>query len=285
VARDRTVLEKSDMESVPLDTSYMEVPPPPALAHLVASLWEMRIPDSPETRVRILPNACVDIVLYASETSRGEGSAALVAPPHRSFVVGSTLRSFVARSAGCRRVLGASLLPTGVQPLLGLPARVIGEAIVLLSDVIGSDAAELEERVLAGPDHLALARLADALVRLRASREAHPLVARAVTSVRQAGGQQRMDALARDHNVSTRHLERTFLEHIGIGPKLFSRLVRFDRAVRDIPRRGERSWSQFALVHGYSDQAHLINEFKLFAGATPGDVEVELASGAIPPSA
>jgi AraC-like DNA-binding protein len=273
------------MESIPFHTSYVEVPPPPVLRHLVASLWELRIPDSPETRVRILPNACVDIVLYASETSRGEGSAALVAPPHRSFVVGSTLRSFVARSAGWRRVLGASLLPTGVEPLLGLPARVIGETIVLLADVIGSDAAELEERVLVGPDGLALARFGDALVRLLASSEAHPLVARAVTSVRHTGGQQRMEGLARDNNVSTRHLERTFLEHVGIGPKLFSRLVRFDRAAREIPRRGRLPWSQFALVHGYSDQAHLINEFKLFAGTTPGEVELELARGAIPPSA
>src|SRR5438067_306520 len=111
------------MNSTPYQASYIELPPPAALTNLVASLWEMRIPDSPATRVRILPNACVDIVLYASDTSRGEGTAAAVAPPHRSFVVGSTLRSFVARSAGWRRVIGASLLPAGVQPLLKVPAR------------------------------------------------------------------------------------------------------------------------------------------------------------------
>ena len=273
------------MESIPAQTTYIEVPPPAALADVVASFWEMRIPDSPETCVRILPNACVDIVLYASEPSRGEGIARAVGPPHRSFVVGSTLRSFVARSAGPRQVIGASLLPCGVQPLLGVPARIIGEVIVPLNDVIGSAAARLEEQVLVGREALTLRRLAESLMHLRASRVTHSLVARAIASVRWNGGRQRMDGLAHDHNVSTRQLERAFMEHVGIGPKLFSRLVRFDRTVRDIPTRGTLPWSQFALTHGYSDQAHLINEVKLFAGVTPREVERELLNGAIPPSA
>jgi AraC-like DNA-binding protein len=276
-------LEKSDMEELLAQKSYVEVRPPRALAHLIGSFWQISISDSPETRVRILPNACVDIVLYSSDASRGEGFAAAVAPPHRSFVVGSTLRSFMARSIGPRRIIGASLLPPGVQALLGVPARIIGESVVRLSDIIGADAEELEERVLSA-EGMTFQRFAEALTRLRASREVNPLVARAIASIRLNGGQQRIDDLARDTNVSARHLERTFLEHVGLGPKLFSRLVRFDCAAREVPRRGGLSWSQFALVHGYSDQAHLINEFMIFAGVSPASVEAELASGAIPPS-
>ena len=112
---------------------YAEVPPPAELADSVLSLWEMRIPSMPGVaRVRIVPNACVDIVLYASEPSRGDGVAAIVAPPHRSYVVGSTLRAFIVRSVGWRHVIGASLRPEGVQPLLGIPAAVIGESVALL---------------------------------------------------------------------------------------------------------------------------------------------------------
>jgi AraC-like DNA-binding protein len=277
-------LEKSDMEEFLHQKSYVEVQPPRALAHLIGSFWAINISDSPETRVRILPNACVDIVLYASDASRGEGFAAAVAPPHRSFVVGSTLRSFMAWSVGPRRLIGASLLPCGVQPILGMPARLIGDSVVRLSDVIGAAAEELEERVLAAGEGMTFQCFAEALTRLCASRDANPLVARAIASIRQCGGQQRIDELAAVSNVSARHLERAFIEHVGLGPKLFSRLVRFDRAARDIPTRGGLSWSQFSVAHGYSDQAHLINEFRTFAGVTPADVEVELASGAIPPS-
>ena len=84
-----------------------------------------------------------------------------------------------------------------------------------------------------------------------------------------------MDALTRDLSVSPRKLERHFLSHVGMSPKLFSRLVRFDRAVRDLSKRGDRSWTDFALAHGYSDQAHFINEFREFSGVTPTEFESE----------
>lgn len=254
---------------------YSEIPPPPTLRKLVAALWQTRIPSIADARVRIMPNACVDIVIYVSDTSRGEGSAAIVAPPHRSFVVGSTLRSFLVRSSGWRHVVGASILPAGVQPILGVPARVIGETIALLDDVIGRRAAELEERVIEGDPGAAMQRLAEALLDLKAARDGSTLLERAVQSVREARGVKRIDSLAYDSNVSARHLERHFLEHVGITPKTFSRLIRFDRAVRDIPARGARPWSQFALEHGYSDQAHFINEFKEFSGITPAQFETE----------
>jgi AraC-like DNA-binding protein len=258
---------------------YFEVSPPRSLAHLVACLWEMRVPTTAETRVRILPNACVDIVLYAGETSYGEGIAGIVAPPHCSFVVGSTLRSFIVRSVGSRHILGASLLPAGAQAILGVPARIIGERITLLDDVIGSRAAEMEEDVLSTSRDRALACLGEALVRLHSSRDVHSVVAHAVTGVRIAGGQKRMDALAKATNLSIRQLERVFREHVGLSPKTYSRLVRFDRAVRAIKARGVSSWTHFALAHGYSDQAHFINDFREFAGVTPAQFERELATG------
>ena len=263
------------MDSQQPNEWYSEVPPPPALAHLVASLWQTRIPVPGEARVRIMPNACVDIVVYASVTSHGEGSASIVAPPNRSFVVGSTMRSFIVRSTGWRHIVGASILPAGVQPILGMPARVIGETIALLDDVIGTKAAELEERVITGNSASAMQRLGDALLALKASREESALLARAVQSVRVAHGKKRIDAIASDANVSARQLERHFLEHVGITPKTYSRLIRFDRVVRDIASRGARSWTQFALEHGYTDQAHFINEFKEFAGITPVEFEIE----------
>jgi len=263
------------MEPLPPRQWYSELAPPPSLAGLVASFWDICIPAVEETRVRILPNACVDIVVYVSDTSFGEGSAGIVAPPHRSYIVGSTLRSFMVRSAGWRHVVGVSLLPAGVQRMLGMPARLLGEGILLLDEVIGSRATYLEDRVLTGAPQGALQRLREVLLELRSSDNANALVERAVTSLRNASGLKRMDALASEANVSTRKLERHFLEHVGISAKTYARLIRFDRAVRDLDGRGARGWSQFALDHGYSDQAHFINEFKEFAGITPTQFEAE----------
>lgn len=263
----------------PRDEWYRESPPPRALADCVVSLWDMRIPAIPGiTQVRIAPNACVDIVLYASEPSRGLGLANIVAPPHRSYVVGSTLRAFIVRSVGWRHVIGASLAPEGVEPLLGVPAGLIGDTVAMLHDIIGNDAGLIEERVLDGSAEGALRRLADVLwERRRAAPPPDATVGRAAAIVRETAGRKRMDALTADLDVSARSLERKFLTHVGMSPKLFSRLVRFDRVVRDLARRGQTPWTQFALAHGYSDQAHFINEFREFAGVTPEEFERENA--------
>lgn len=236
---------------------------------------------------RLLISACVSFPTPASTslftpairpTVRGRPGS-IVGPPHRSFIVGSTLRSFIVRSAGCGHVVGASLLPTGVQPLLGVPARIIGDNIALLDDILGSTAGEIEDSILAGTGDRCLARLGDALVRLAAAREAHSVAARAVHRVRTAGGQKRMDVLADETNLSMRQLERVFREHVGLSPKTYSRLVRFDGAARGLHARGTLSWTHFALAHGYGDQAHFINDFKEFAGVTPAQFEAELAAG------
>jgi AraC-like DNA-binding protein len=268
---------RRNMREPPADGWYVETAPPPALADWVLSFWEIRIPRlSSETRMRIVPNACVDVVLYVSETSTGDGPGALVRPPHRSYVVGSTLRSFIMRSAGWRHVVGVSLRPAGALPLLGVPAAVIGEKVAFLHDVIGSKADEIEDRVITGPGDGARRRFAEVLLELRSNLAPPDTMAhQAVELVRRAQGQRRIDSLAADLNVTPRRLERHFLEHIGMTPKLFSRLVRFDRAVRDLQLRGETPWSQFALAHGFSDQAHFINEFREFAGISPSEFEAE----------
>jgi AraC-like DNA-binding protein len=237
----------------------------------------MQVPLLPgPTKVRILPNACVDIVVYRSDPSRGEGVAAIVAPPRRSYVVGSTLRDFVVRSVGWRHVIGASLRPEGVQPLLGLPAAVIGDRVALLEDVIGPAAPVIEDRVLSAAPERALDTLGEILVeRRRASAPPNAITERAVRSVRRARGRLRIDALSADLNLSPRRLERHFLTHVGLSPKLFSRLVRFDRAVRHLASRGTATWADFASAHGYADQAHFINEFREFAGVPPEEFERE----------
>jgi AraC-like DNA-binding protein len=256
---------------------YREVVPPPEVADCVLSLWLMQVPLLPgPAKVRILPNACVDIVVYRSDPSQGEGIAAIVAPPRRSYVVGSTLRDFVVRSVGWRHVIGASLRPEGVQPLLGLPAAVIGERVALLDEVIGPAAAAIEDRLLSAPPERSLETLGEVLVeRRRASAPPNAITQRAVRTVRRARGRLRMDALAADLDLSPRTLERHFLTHVGLSPKLFARLVRFDRAVRHLANRGTATWAEFASAHGYADQAHFINEFREFAGVPPEEFERE----------
>jgi AraC-like DNA-binding protein len=76
-------------------------------------------------------------------------------------------------------------------------------------------------------------------------------------------------SVARALEIGKRHLERRFLHRVGLTPKRYTTLRRFERAVSRV--QGSASLTSDALEAGYYDQSHLIREFRCFAGTTPTD--------------
>ena len=69
--------------------------------------------------------------------------------------------------------------------------------------------------------------------------------------------------------LSPRRFIQLFAEEVGLTPKLFCRVRRFQEVVRFIDTQRRFSWSNLALACGYYDQAHFINDFQSFSGLTP----------------
>lgn len=70
-------------------------------------------------------------------------------------------------------------------------------------------------------------------------------------------------------HLSVRQLERIFLKEVGLTPKTFYRLCRFEKMIRSKIEQPSVKWSALACEFGYADQMHLIKEFKQFLGITP----------------
>ncbi len=66
-----------------------------------------------------------------------------------------------------------------------------------------------------------------------------------------------------------RQFERKFNEHMGVSPKLYARIIRFDYVFRLKNRHPEKDWLSIALECGYHDYQHLAKEYKEFTGCTP----------------
>jgi AraC-like DNA-binding protein len=77
-----------------------------------------------------------------------------------------------------------------------------------------------------------------------------------------------VDRLASQAGVSSRQLERRFLQEVGVGPKLLARIVRFQQVFR-VVNQSNPAWVEIAIECGYYDQAHLIRDFNQFAQQTP----------------
>jgi len=259
---------------------YREILPPPSLVSCVQSLWEIRGTRRLEAPCvdRVLPDGCFDLVVHLGDLPRNDRVDARLAAKRRTWLAGVSLRAARVEFSGDVHVVGACLRPGSVGSLLGVPARELTDRTLPLAEVWGLRAESLEDRVRSGDADGALARLAEALSGPRPDRViADPLSEQAVHRIRRAGGALSVQALARDLGVTRRRLERRFALQVGLTPKQFCRVTRFD----EVARRGPEgmSWTQRALAHGYVDQAHLIDELRSFAGVTPLVFERERRSG------
>lgn len=79
--------------------------------------------------------------------------------------------------------------------------------------------------------------------------------------------------------LSLRQFERNFVNRVGISPKLFIRIVRFEHAMKIKNKYPANSWSEIAMECGYTDSSHLLKEFKAFAEFPPSRFYLQPTSG------
>jgi AraC-like DNA-binding protein len=245
---------------------YREFAPPPGLEALVACVWV-----SHDGEVRVLPDACVDVVLSGGRlVVAGPATAAALAPatPGQSRV-------------GVRFRVGAA----GVA--LGVPAGELRDQGVPLGELWGQSARRLEDRVLAAEDqHAALLALIGGIAqRLPAPEVADHEVRRAALALaRPAAGQDDLATVAagaRAAGLSERQLRRRFERAVGYGPATLARILRFQRFLHhaNAPDSAGAPLARLAAEAGYADQAHLARECRRLAGLPPSAL---LAAGATP---
>lgn len=164
--------------------------------------------------------------------------------------------------------VGAQLRPGAAIHLLGVPAAALAEAHTSLEDLWGPAARAARDRLGEEPSLERRLKLFEALLVSRLAPDCipHPIVTRALPSVaRGVALQEIVEASGYSH----RHFIALFREQVGITPKLYQRLQRFQRALS--PITAASSLAEVALEAGYSDQAHLTRDFRAFAGIAPGD--------------
>jgi AraC-like DNA-binding protein len=123
-----------------------------------------------------------------------------------------------------------------------------------------ADASSFRERVSVATDFL-LRHLSE-----RPSSDAVPAIANRFLQER---GAVRVDDAAASAGLSVRHFERRFAEQVGLPPKRYARIVRFNAALEAKMAAPKRLWTDIAHEFGYYDQMHMVRDFECFAGESP----------------
>jgi AraC-like DNA-binding protein len=250
---------------------YIEQRPPSELVPWVACFWQIS-GESAGLPHRVLPDGCADWLIDLQKARRCRADVELVGPMTTAQVV---------QLQGPIDLLGIRLRP-GVLGALGIDASEVLDVSIPAGDLAGAPQVSAAQLVESGFSRRA-ALLASA-VRERLARQAlrpDPLVRQALAawSASQLDHFPRIAALARQLAVSERALERRFRQHVGLTPAGYRRVARF-RAVLRLHAGGLRDWASLAASGGFSDQPHLVRDFRELAGLSPATWAATQASPA-----
>lgn len=169
--------------------------------------------------------------------------------------------------------MGAVFRPGGSPAVTGVAADELFGAWVGSQDVWGGDAAWHYDRLRSAtsvPERFtALENALTTWLTRRGTAAAHPVVVHALRALERAPTALRVGALHAELPMSGRHVTQLFRESVGMAPKRFARVQRFQRVLRGLDAHAEPVLAQLALAAGYHDQAHMAREFRELAGLSP----------------
>jgi hypothetical protein len=244
---------------------YLEREAPESLRGVVSGLWAVRL-DPPFRHERVFPTPALHLIVNGGGVYRSTDPATdAVTTVTRVFCSGL-------QTAALRNELPASILNIGARlhpdaaRSLGLdPGQLAGRVVDLTGDApeLAALAAALPEL----PLDAALDRLAPALETMRIA-DPDPAVHHFVAEVL-ADPKRPIPQLAAEVGIRHIALIDAVRREIGVTPKAFAELVRFDRFVDLTARVAERGWAALAVEAGFYDQSHSIRVFRRFTGLTP----------------
>lgn len=247
--------------------------PPPPLGQFVDCFWWHCGFTFPHDYERCLPDGGMEMVISLQaddlrvydrdDPTRFEQFTDIL-------LCGAHSEAFIIDTLSQAAILGIHFRPGGAFPFLGVPASELHNLHLSLESLWGERAAELRHRLVnALTPHHQFQILEQALLQ-KATRPLmrHPAVAFALNEMKTFPSRALSDITA-PIGLSQKQFIHRFNQEVGLTPKLFHRVRRFQQVVQGIGTTQEVDWTEVALACGYFDQAHFIHDFRDFSGLTP----------------
>jgi len=236
--------------------------PGPILAARVEMLWYCEGYQAKHSRERVLPSGRFQMIIdLAAGAERCPG-----------LIVGMRTAYSVIETAGLKSIMGVVFRPGGARGFFERPAEEFRDSHVPLDEEWGSGVAGLRDRLREASTPVEKLCLLEAELEMRvdARRRLHGAVQLGLVEFARAPHARSVLEVAHEAGLSRRRFAQLFREQVGLTPKLYCQLRRFQKVVHQIATGAPVDWAEVALAGGFCDQAHMANEFRGFSGLSPG---------------
>lgn len=248
---------------------YLQHAPSAPLNRSIAALWYCRAPMPAFRRERVLPSGNIQVIVNLARDFIWEcpGDAeARPLPP--SLIVGARTAYEIVDCSDMADLFGIVFHPGAFAAFVREKADRFSNLNIGLEGVWGRFSADLRDQLreialpadkLTAAEHMLARRFAEVP-------GVSPEIAFALKRFSSAQSIASVAETAEDIGWSLRRFSQSFREQVGLSPKVWCRLQRFQQAIRQLHGGEEMRWAELAIDCGYYDQSHFANEFKAFSG-------------------
>lgn len=247
--------------------------PPYPLSQYIECIWYQDLPLD-YSRELILPTGTIELMinLGAPHQVIDRGDPRCSERHQDAWIAGHQTGAILLESQDSH-MIGARFKPGGAAALFPFPIDELTDMVVPLDLIWGRSIHELRERIweVESPVERYGLLVKALCAYLQEPRQPLDLVLEAARQIQRSRGHMPIQEVSAALDISHKHLIDQFKQKVGLRPKQFARIVRFNHMLHSIDFSKSMSWSEVALQNEYYDQAHFIKEFYEFASLTPGE--------------
>ena len=253
-----------------IDETYIEIQPCEALKPYVRCFWGTPKPltgvsSIPVKNKLVIPDTCMDIIIEIDMSNNGL----------TALFAGISDNTFedVPLTANPRVSCFAIRFYSWAIPLFSNESsRNTLNAFAEADAYFNNFKNELQDIMLSNPTITDRVRKVEQflLKKLNLNKQNNNVM-NAIYKVLESKGTSSISDISGYSSISQRQLERLFLAYLGVSPKKFSSLVRYQYLWSDILSNKSFNIQDGVCKYGYTDQSHLLNDFKKFHTLSPAD--------------
>ena len=247
---------------------YKRKEPTPELSDFIECFW---IVDSEgDTTLfpqKIIPDGFPELIFHYGDPYRicisGEWEL-----QSKNLIAGQITKYFYLENSGVSGMIGVKMKPWEIHSLFGLNMASLVDKVWRLEEIVPDFVCP--EPALHSFDEFCVAIESSILSR----KPNESRVKRGVEAIQLNHGMLDLSYLSSQIGVGERQLERLFKNEIGLSPKFYARIIRLSYIFQQV-EEGDYGWAQLAYQAGFTDQSHLIKNFKEFTGEDPSKYDFD----------
>lgn len=246
---------------------FVRINPDPAVQHLIECYWIIESMETQAREEKIIPDGFTELIFHYGDAYVSNLNNDKQTQVH-NLLAGQISNYFYINNTGISGMVAVKLKPAGLAQLFGIEMSNYTDKVVDIAQLNDERLFELCGLIVPFAAEDTVKKIFDDYFMRMVRSAKTSTVTAAIDLIFETNGMAPVKDLANIAGVGERQLERLFKKYVGLSPKYYARIIRFNYIFKLIQAH-DTPWADIVYQAGYYDQSHFIRNFKAFTGEDP----------------